>query len=626
MLPPEARLAMPRQNLTRPFRDSAVPEIGADYAAPAVRALIAGVVIALTAGCGREMVDILAKGGLSVLELVMAASFIASFVWIALSAVSALAGAILIALGLAPGPARRAGAGMPQLTVALLIPTCNEAPDQVFGNAVAMLKALERHPTQHRFSLFILSDSTQPEICAAELKAFAAARGAGAGPGRLYYRRRRCNDGRKAGNIAEWCRRWGGRYDAFLTLDADSVMGARAVAGLTDALAGDPSAALVQSVPQLARSDTLFGRMHEFATAVYGPPLAAGQALWSRGEANYWGHNAIIRTRAFAACAGLPRLPGRRPFGGEVMSHDFVEAALLRRAGWRVRMLPELAESFEQTPPTLVDTALRDRRWCQGNLQHLGVVGAAGLHPVSRFHLLQGIMAYVSSLLWFLFLAAGTAVAMRAGAMPVDYFPEPHVLFPSWPMIDAERAVWLLLVTACVLLVPKIAGIALVAFRGGVRAGWGGMSAFLASALVEIVLSAVIAPILMVQHSLAVVRTIAGIDAGWTPQRRAAGRIRSGALIRFHAAETVIGAGLGAGMLANAIPLWLAPIALSLVFAVAVSALSARAMPRPITRLFAVPWRLDPPPVLTAAYHHGARIRGGGAREAAPAAAGSAPG
>ena len=620
--PPEMPLDMPSQKLGRVFRDCDVPAAHADRAAFVIRLVVVAISLAVTAGFGREMVDILAKGGLTGLEIVMAVAFIASFVWIAFSAVTATAGASLIALGLVPRLARAGGqdgapgAGGP-LSVALLVPTCNEAPDQVFANALAMLRDLEAHDpparplggepgsarsaTAHQFALFVLSDTTDPVLRIAEERAFAAARAACGARWRIYYRRRGSNEGRKAGNIAEWCRRWGGAYDAFLVLDADSLMSARAVIDLTDALAGDPSAALVQSVPRLVSAQTVFGRMQEFAASVYGPPLAAGQALWSRGESNYWGHNAIVRTRAFAAAAGLPDLPGRRPFGGTIMSHDFVEAALLRRAGWRVRMAPGLDGSYEEAPPTLIDTALRDRRWCQGNLQHLGVMGARGLHPVSRFHLLQGMMAYVSSLLWLLFLAAGTAVALRAGAMPVDYFPQDHVLFPAWPIIDSERAVVLMLATIAVLLVPKLAGLSLVVARRGAAERWGGWWPFVGSALIEVVLTAIMAPVFMIQHSLAVLRTLAGFDTGWKPQRRRAGAMRWRDMARFHAAETVIGAVLFVAMLYALVPLWLAPIAISLMAAVPLSALAALPVPASKRRLLAAPERLAPPRVLTLA-------------------------
>ncbi|NND49003.1 MAG: glucans biosynthesis glucosyltransferase MdoH [Rhizobiales bacterium] len=606
--PCKLALSMPAQDLARPFRDHTAPRLGADRAAFALRLAVALVVVALTAGFGREMVDILAKGGLSVLEIVMAVSFIASFFWIALSAINALAGAAMIATGLAPGPTSRTRHGRPHLGVALLVPTFNEEPNLVFGNAVAVLKALEGHATDHRFSLFILSDTTDPVILAREAEALRAAQMEFGAACPIHYRHRANNIGRKAGNITDWCRGWGGGFDAFVVLDADSLMSDSAIVALADALAADSSVGLIQSVPRLIKAETLFGRMQQFATAAYGLPLAAGQALWSRGEGNYWGHNAIIRTRAFAASAGLPQLPGRRPFGGSVMSHDFVEAALLRRAGWRVRMLPALTGSFEETPPTLVDNALRDRRWCQGNLQHLGVVGAAGLHSVSRFHLLQGVMAYVSSFLWLMFLAAGTALALQAGAMPVDYFPEPYMFFPSWPLIDSERAMTLLLMTIAVLLVPKLAGIAIIIARRKAWSTWGGLAAILGSAMAEIVLSALIAPILMVQNSIALLRTLAGFDTGWRPQQRRAGGLRLGTLVRFHLAETVIGLGLCAAMAAGLTPLWLAPIAVSLAAAVPISALTSIASRRPRSHLFAVPERLDPPHVLQAAMAHGTEI------------------
>jgi membrane glycosyltransferase len=130
-------------------------------------------------------------------------------------------------------------------------------------------------------------------------------------------------------------------------------------------------------VPLIVNRTSLFARVQQFASRLYGPMLSEGLAWWSGSEGNYWGHNAIIRTRAFAEQAGLPRLPGRKPFGGEILSHDFVEAALLRRGGWDVRMAPQLYGSFEECPPSLPDLIVRERRWCQGNLQHEACTGTA---------------------------------------------------------------------------------------------------------------------------------------------------------------------------------------------------------------------------------------------------------
>ncbi len=197
----------------------------------------------------------------------------------------------------------------------------------------------------------------------------------------VYYRRRLKNTARKAGNIADWVGRFGAGYQSFVILDGDSVMSGATLVSLALAMDADPKAGLIQTVPRIVGGETLLQRLQQFACNTYGPPVAAGLAFWHRDQGNYWGHNAIIRTAAFAAAAGLPDLPGRKPFGGHIMSHDFVEAVLLQRAGYGVHMMPSLEGSYEGMPPNIIDVVARDRRWAQGNLQHLAIVSQPGLTP-----------------------------------------------------------------------------------------------------------------------------------------------------------------------------------------------------------------------------------------------------
>ncbi|MGH7005945.1 MAG: glucans biosynthesis glucosyltransferase MdoH, partial [Alphaproteobacteria bacterium] len=207
--------------------------------------------------------------------------------------------------------------------------------------------------------------------------------------------------------MADFLKRWGRHYDYMIVLDADSLMEGRTLVAMARHMDANPGAGLVQAPPVCINRNTLFARMLQFAGRIYGPVFAAGQAFWQMGEGNYWGHNAIIRVRPFTEHCGLPELPGRPPFGGHILSHDFVEAALLVRAGWSVWLAPDLGGSYEEVPPTLLDYAKRDHRWCQGNLQHSRIVGARNLNGVSRFHFIGGIMSYVASPLWLAFLGLG---------------------------------------------------------------------------------------------------------------------------------------------------------------------------------------------------------------------------
>jgi len=273
--------------------------------------------------------------------------------------------------------------------IALLMPVYNEAAWDVFGNASAMLKELNNDPNGDRYTLFILSDTRKPELAAQEERAFAALQAEFYPKTVVYYRRRADNTDKKVGNIADWIENWGAAYEAMVVLDADSLMSGVAIRELAQALADDPDAGLIQSRPMLIGAQTLFGRVQQFSNSVYGWLSAEGVTSWSQHEGNYWGHNAIIRTRAFADSARLPYLRGRKGTKRLILSHDFVEAGLLRRAGWAVRLLPRVGGSYEETPQTLIDYVLRDRRWCHGNMQHLLLLAARGFHVISRIHLLQ---------------------------------------------------------------------------------------------------------------------------------------------------------------------------------------------------------------------------------------------
>ncbi len=406
--------------------------------------LVLGSAGAMTAGAGYEMLRVLSVNGLTALGAVMVALFVLLFGWIALAFTSACAGFWSLLRGdprLGVDPA----APLPALSArtALLMPTYNEQPARVFATLRAMNESLHALEVADRFDIFILSDSTDPDIWIAEEAGFLALRQMGGGAGRIFYRHRPRNIGRKAGNIADWVSRFGAAYPHFLILDADSVMSGETLVRLAAAMERNARVGLIQTLPVIVGAATLFGRLQQFAAQVYGPVIAHGLAWWHGAESNYWGHNAMIRTRAFASCAGLPVLRGRAPFGGHILSHDFVEAALLRRGGWEVHMLPGLPGSFEEAPPSLTDLAIRDRRWCQGNLQHAAVLPARGLHWISRLHLLTGIGSYVAAPLWLMFLAIGLLIALQARFEPFDYFPAGRSLFPRWPQVDPVRARYL---------------------------------------------------------------------------------------------------------------------------------------------------------------------------------------
>jgi membrane glycosyltransferase len=277
----------------------------------------------------------------------------------------------------------------------------------------------------------------------------------------------------------------------------------------------------------------------------------------------------MIHTRAFAGACGLPDLPGRKPFGGEIMSHDFVEAALLIRAGWEVRMRPDLSGSYEQGPPNLEEMAKRDRRWCQGNLQHAAILTAPGLHPLSRVHMLTGIAVYASAPLWLGFLLLGIAVSVQARFLRPEYFPTTRALFPQWPVVESERALWLFTFTLGLLLAPKILSVINFAISSGAVRSAGRLLRLIASAVFEILLSALLSPVTMLTQSGQVITVLTGRDAGWAAQRRESGNLDHAAGLALAWPHVLVGLVL-AGLALAVAPLlaaWMAPVLIGLVCA-----------------------------------------------------------
>ena len=599
IMPPEAPLAMPAQDFNTGFHDARVPSIRGDRSAGLWRALAFSPAMAASVALLWIMADWFDAEGINMVEAVLLALISFNFFWISFTVCTVLLG--MVSLSRQEQPVRQ-GRAQP-LRVALLMPIYNEVPWNVLGNARTMLEDLRVRGGKHHYAMFILSDTRDPEIAAQEQASIEALRTTLAPGLELYYRRREQNTDRKVGNIADWVSRWGGAWDAMLVMDADSLMTGRAILRLTDALARDPGAGLIQSYPQLIGAQSVFARMQQFANGVYGIAFAEGLARWCGQEGNYWGHNAIIRTEAFAACAGLPKL---RSFSGQeqlIMSHDFVEAGLLRRAGWGVRFLPRIRGSYEETPPTLIDHALRDRRWCQGNLQHLRLLGSAGFRAVSRFHMFHGAVGYLMSPLWFALLLMWALIGQGKNASVLHYFSPDNPMFPQWPEMSETRHVLIILVMYAMLLAPKILGAVALPLSGVRYSDFGGGWRFFASFLFEVVLSVLYAPILMVQQMIAVFRTLFGVQKGWSPQARDGGTYGLRTLVICHALETVSGLALSAGILAGLVSVWLAPIAISLAFSVPLSALSGVSAGA-ARRMVGMPEDFREPPIKRAARSH----------------------
>ncbi|MEQ6202379.1 glucans biosynthesis glucosyltransferase MdoH [Sulfitobacter sp. HNIBRBA2951] len=551
----------------------------------------------------------LAQSGMSGMEWALLSMIGATFVWVTLS-VSTVGVAIAGLLARDRADAQQ-NMDIEDIDVALLVPIYNEVPHNVFGNAAAMLHDLAAREGPHRYSLFVLSDTRDEAIAALEWQAYLDLSAHAPEGFDVFYRRRAANTDKKLGNIADWTRGWGAAYEGMVVLDADSLMTGRAIERMTSELSRDPQAGLIQTFPMLIGAHTVFARLQQFSNIAYGWLLAEGLATWARSEGNYWGHNAIIRTRAFASAAMLPHLRGRGGRKDLILSHDFVEAGLLRRAGWGVRFLPRVTGSFEETPATLIDYVIRDRRWCRGNLQHLSLLGTKGLHPVSRFHLFHGAVSYLLSPAWFFLLVIWALLGKDSETNVIRYFNETNPLFPDWPpaMSHIDSAVFLVIMYA-MLLTPKIAGAAIIAATPRAARVFGGAGPFLGSFLVEVALSVAYAPIMMIQQSKAVLRALTTRSDAWAPQQRDATRHSLRTLVAFHWVEMLVGALLLSGLVSGLVSVWLLPIMASLVLAVPLSALSGVAISKnaPATLRLDNPNTLRNPAIVRRAMAERARL------------------
>ena len=534
-------LLMPAQNLARPYRDGAAPEKMPSKAGIWRWATFLPAVLT-TLGLIAAFTDWFVMDGLTSFEVLLIGLIAMTFFWISLAVSTVTVGLVT----LVSKPPSETGPSVPQ-SVALLVPAYNEVPWDVFGNACAMLEELDAMEHAHSYALFYLSDTRDDLIADQEMRAFTAMRAQLPAHVELYYRRRAENTDRKTGNLADWVEQWGGGYSAMLVLDADSLMSGEAIVDLTDALGRDETAGLIQSVPKLYGARTLFGRVQQFASTIYGAALAEGLAKWSDREGNYWGHNAIIRTAAFASCAGIPRLNTIRSKGALILSHDFVEAGLLRRAGWAVRFMPRIKGSYEEVPATLIDYILRDRRWCQGNLQHLNILGSKGFHAVTRFHLFQGAMAYLLSPAWFILLTIWALIGTGQETNVIRYFygVNPQV---AWPEMTHVNNLLILLFMYGMLLAPKFLGATAIRQTGLRLRDLGGLGQFIVSFVTEVIVSIAYAPIMMVQQTIAVLRSVIGIREKWVPQARHGGQYSWLTLTKFHALETVSGGAMLLGI------------------------------------------------------------------------------
>ena len=466
---------------------------------------------------------------------------------------------------------------------AVLMPVYNEDSVRVFAGLEAMIRSVHATGYGQAFDYYVLSDTTDPTVWLEEETQFAAlldqladenlARRKGRTDGgpfaNVYYRRRHKNVARKSGNIEDWCERFGSGYTYMLTLDADSVMDGSTIVEMVHRSTAEPEIGILQVPPQPVNRNSLFARCQQYAASVYGEVFNVGFGAWTHLDGNYYGHNALIRVQPFIDHCGLPLLPGKPPLGGEILSHDFVEAALIRKAGYKVQIAYDLDGSYEECPTTLVDYAIRDQRWCQGNMQHVRLVFTRGYRFISRLHLGMGVMSYLASPLWLAFMLLGL-VAVIVGGNGTVQTTWAAGTFTPWMI-----GVALFTVVMLMLLIPKFYAVCLVLQRPDVMRAHGGELQAVIGAIIEVAVSVLIAPLMMVYHTTFVINTLLGRSVKWNAQQRDESAVGWGDAARNHWKQTVGGLVVAVliAWLAPSLFLWALPVLIGLFVSIPVSVL-----------------------------------------------------
>jgi membrane glycosyltransferase len=539
----------------------------------------------------------LAPGGLGVLDIVLIALLAVTFPWTVIGFWNAVIGLLIMRLAedpivaVLPAVERLRGDEPITASTAILLCTRNERPDRIVRNLQLLLAGLAEAGAGDRFHLYVLSDTSNPTIAADEERQFGKLEADWRDHMAVTYRRRANNEGYKAGNIADFCARWGDRHDFAITLDADSVMSASAALRLVRLIVSDPKIGILQGLVIGLPSTSAFTRLFQFGMRLGMRAHTIGSAWWQGDCGPYWGHNAILRLKPFMAHCELSALPGDGPLAGHVLSHDQIEAVLMRRAKYEVRVWPEEDLGFEENPPTLVEFIRRDLRWCQGNMQYLSFLGLPGLHFVSRYQLVFAILMFVNSAAWIAFFTIGVlalAFAEHPGALV-----NPG---PGYALLWTMFAMWF---------APPIATAIDVLLHPQLRRSFGGTARFLASVAAALCFNLLLAPIMWLAHTIFLGGLLFGRTIGWSGQKREDHRVPAALALRWLWPQTVLGWG-AIIILAFAQPaalpyVWI--IAGGLALAAPFAVVTSRSeFGRLLTRLGLgrLPEEIAPPPILRA--------------------------
>ena len=563
--------------------------------------------LALTGLVSMLFADLLWRTGWSTSRTVLLGLFVILFWFSAIGCMHGIYGFVLRAVGTRQritAIAKYREQNIDGISTAIVFPICNEDVVRVYEGLRATFESVKKTGKLAGFDFFILSDSTDADKWVEEERQWYDLVRELDALGKIHYRRRLVNEGRKSGNVRDFLNAWGRRYRYFMVCDADSLMRGETLVDLVKLMEAQPTAGLIQTVPALVNAETLFGRIQQFANRLYAPVFIAGLNYWALDLGNYWGHNAIIRVEPFMQYCDLPQLPGRRPFGGQILSHDFVEASLMLRENWEVWFAYDLEGSYEETPQSLIENARRDRRWCQGNLQHSLVLFAKGLRGVSRLHLTLGIFAYLTGPLWLLFLLTFNWIhgyQKYTGLSTITV----HAFTPYLNLSGTAHALLIFIICMVVLMLPKFFSIIDLALDRDRLRQFGGLPRAAGGVVCETIFSTLHAPLQMLWHTRFVVTNFLGMSTGWPSQKRAAEGTSWWYALRRHWGHALIGLVWGTLMwvLDPTLFFWFTPVLAGMLLSIPLSVLTSR--PRPGARarqwgLFLTPEETEPPPEIVA--------------------------
>jgi len=476
------------------------------------RVLFATLVVSTIASLLWLAAVMLSAGGFDALDLAILALFALTLPWLVIGFWNGTIGFLImrfardpVALAV-PVATRVRGDEAIVASTAILLCVRNEAPEPVIGRIEPLLNSLSASGYADRFHLYVLSDTDDPAIAEAEAEGFAGVAERFDGRLGITYRRRTANLGYKAGNIQDFCDRWGRDHAFAVILDADSVMTTEAVLRLVRIMQADPNLGILQGLVVGLPSTSAFARIFQFGMRLGMRSYTIGGAWWQGDCGPYWGHNAVLRLAPFMAHCRLPPRPEGGPLGGYLLSHDQIEAVLMRRGGYEVRVLPEEDLGWEGNPPTLIEFIRRDLRWCQGNMQYWPFLTTPGLKPVNRYQIAFALIWFLGSPAWTALLALATVAVARA-ADPAD-------------IIRPNAGIALFAILLFMTFASKIATTIDVLSRPSARLAFGGTARFLASVAIETVFFLLLSPIMWFGHTFFLGGLLFGQTVGWQRQNR----------------------------------------------------------------------------------------------------------